>query len=147
LCNRAVADHRQERVAVGGMGVGSVRNDTDHARHLTEHDPARTARVGLLEPAGDRCPRSDRVRQELQRCHVTRSEHAEVASIQCRKLGLPKSLSDGQHYRVDETNVGVGILVAQLACTPIVLRPQILHSIRTRVVSSSKATRMPGCSR
>jgi hypothetical protein len=48
----------------------------------------------------------------LQSGHVTRSENAEVATVQRRQLWLPKTLGDGKYSGIDQANVGVGVLVA-----------------------------------
>jgi hypothetical protein len=51
--DRLVADGRQQRVAVGEMPVGRVRDDPDHARHLAQHDRVRASRSRQFEASLD----------------------------------------------------------------------------------------------
>ncbi len=41
--DRLVADRREERIAVGEVPVGGVRNNPHHARHLAQYDCVRAA--------------------------------------------------------------------------------------------------------
>ena len=41
--DRLVADRREERITVGEVSVGSVRNNPHHARHLAQYDRVRSA--------------------------------------------------------------------------------------------------------
>jgi hypothetical protein len=43
LCDRLVANGREQRIPVGEVPVGGVRNDPDHARDLAQHDRLWTA--------------------------------------------------------------------------------------------------------
>ena len=41
--DRLVADRREERITVGEVSVGSVRNNPHHSRHLAQYDRVRSA--------------------------------------------------------------------------------------------------------
>ena len=47
--------------------------------------------------------------------------------VEGRKLRLIQSLYYGQYGGIDEPEIGIGVLVAQFAGTPIVCRGQIFH--------------------
>jgi hypothetical protein len=80
LPDRLVADRCEERVAVGEVAVGGIRNDPDHPRYLAQHDRVRATRArelhaGLYEggPDGAARPRSPAARRiaGLRVTHVT----------------------------------------------------------------------------
>jgi hypothetical protein len=53
LPDRLVADRREQRIAVGEVPVGGVGNDTDHARHLSQHDGVRPAEPREVDTGRD----------------------------------------------------------------------------------------------
>jgi len=66
---------------------------------------------------------------ESQSVDVAGPEEAKLAAVQRRDLGLVQSLDDRQNCRVDESEVGIGIPIANLADPTIILRHQVLNSI------------------
>jgi len=60
---------------------------------------------------------------------VTWAEQPEAAPIECRQLWLAKTLDDCQDSGVDEANIGVGALIADLAYPPVVFQTEILHTV------------------
>ena len=85
LFDRGVANGRQERVAVGEMAVGGVRDDTDHARHLAEHDRVRTPRSRELEASLDeRGPDSAAGTWSAAQSPISRVRPTSAVVIACR---------------------------------------------------------------
>ncbi len=61
------------------------------------------------------------------------SERAEVPVVQGRQLGLVHTLDDGQDPRIDESNVGVVIAVAEGSDAGVVNGLKVLDAVRARL--------------
>ena len=97
---------------------------------------ARDRRAGRAHAAarrGRRAPRltrdADQDGTSVDRVSVAWAQEREVAAIQRRELGLAQSLDECEHRGVDESDVGVGIAVAQLAHSHVVGRLEVSDPI------------------
>src|SRR6266540_2819429 len=64
---------------------------------------------------------------------MARTEHTEMASIERREFRLTEALDDGKHCRVDEADVGVRVLIAQVPDALIVAWFQF-HNVENTAV-------------
>jgi hypothetical protein len=71
--------------------------------------------------------------EELQRGHVPRTKHAEVPSIERCQLWFAKAFGDRQNRRIDQADVGIRVLVAELSDAPVVLDVKVLHAVRAGI--------------
>jgi hypothetical protein len=58
---------------------------------------------------------------------VTGTHETEVAVVQRRELGLVESLDDSENGGIDEADIRVGVAVAEIADTPVVIGNQVFY--------------------
>jgi len=71
--------------------------------------------------------------KQSQRADMSWTKQPKVASIECREFRLAKTLGNREHGGVDEADVCVGILIAELANTAIVLRTEVDYLVRAGI--------------
>jgi hypothetical protein len=64
---------------------------------------------------------------------MPRPKHAEVFSIERCQLWFAKPFGNGQDRRIDQPDVSIGVLVAELSDAPIILDRKVLNAVCTRV--------------
>lgn len=62
---------------------------------------------------------------------MARTNRAEVPLIERRELGLAETLDDREHPGVDETEVGIGMPLAQLAHASVILGQELFDDVGT----------------
>jgi hypothetical protein len=63
---------------------------------------------------------------------MTRSKSGEVSTVERCELWFTESLGDRQHRSVDQADIRVGILVAQVAGASVIVGLQVFHTVSTR---------------
>lgn len=73
---------------------------------------------------------ADLLRKESKSLDVSGTQRDEVAVVECRQLGLVKSLRDGQHRSVDISDASIGIPVGRVTNPAVVGGDEVLNHVR-----------------
>ena len=69
------------------------------------------------------------LRYEPECLYVPWPQAAEVPMIECRSSWLVEALDNREHRGVDKPDIGIGIAIAQLANSPVVVGDQSFHAV------------------
>jgi hypothetical protein len=64
---------------------------------------------------------------------MTRSKSGEVSTVERCELWFTESLGDRQHRGIDQADIRIRILVAQVAGASVIVESQVFHTVSTRV--------------